>query len=919
MKKLALFLIGFVSAPVDREWIVGDTIEEFERIERFHGPAAARRWLRRELCRVLVHASRHRLAGRRSPGLAAPARGDGPMSAIWQDVRYALRVLRRSPGFTAVAVLTLALGIGANTAMFAVVHAVLLKPLPFLDPERLMLVHRLVPDREAGPGVYREGVWSYPKYRTFLDIQRAFTETALFARRDYSVAGDGQPERVQGEVITDRYPAILGISPILGRAFTREEAQRAGSQAVAMIGHGLWTRRYGGDPAILGRNIQVNGSPYTVVGVLPRGFRGLNGNAELWTPLAVLQPEMLSQLTSHSYGIVARRRAEVSEEAAVAATRVDVRRVDEVYRDEMPPFMPRSPAGLAVSLSASRADADIRRVSWVVLGAVGFVLLIACVNLTNLLAARAIGRRRELAIRVAIGASRGRIARQLSVEGLLLAGLGAIGGLAVASVLLSVAAMLLPDSDVFFRMPMAPGTSRIAGAAGLTRIGASMIGLDVVTLLFTCGVTIVTAVLVALMPAVQGSALRPLDALKTSGSSGTARGLHAFGGRSALVATQIALALVLLAGAGLMVRSAARLQATGIGVVPDRVLTTARIELPDANYTSETGTTFFAQLVERVRAVPGVESVGLGNCAPVSGGCHWTSIELPSTGRAGVVNDPMVGIYWATPDYFPTLGIRLQRGRTFTGRDRAGQPKVVLVNEAAVRAFWPRADPLGQTIAVGAGGFSDGATVIGVVSDVRYRAIETAATPDVYVPLAQSFESGMRLFVRSHLDTGTLVTAIRRELRALDPHLPLSGIKTMDEQVGDAMWRTRVSAWLLSAFAALALLLTAIGVFGVMAQTVMQRTAEIGIRMALGAQRRDVVALVLGRAVLVAGAGLMLGIGCALGLTRLITTLLYDVEPNDPVTFVSVVLVVMLVALAACYIPVRRATRVDAIVALRSE
>jgi putative ABC transport system permease protein len=420
------------------------------------------------------------------------------------------------------------------------------------------------------------------------------------------------------------------------------------------------------------------------------------------------------------------------------------------------------------------------------------------------------------------------------------------------------------------------------------------------------------------MPALQASSLRPLDALKAGGGTATARSLHALGARGTLVTAQIALALVLLAGAGLMIRSAARLYGTGIGVKPDHVLT-VRLDLPRATYTTETGGSFFEQLASRIRAVPGVESVGLGNCPPVSGGCNATSIWFPPRRRLGVGNDPIVGIQWATPDYFSALGIQLLRGRNFTERDRSGQPKVALVNDAAARAFWPNDTPIGKTIAVGQGGFGDGAEVIGVVSNVRYRAIETPPAPDVYLPLAQSYQPRMRLFVRSRLDTQSLVAAITREVRALDRNLPLSEIKTMEERLGDAMWRTRVSAWLLSAFAALAVLLTAIGIFGIMAQTVMQRRAEIGIRMALGAQTHDVLALVLGRAALLTGAGLVLGIGCALSLTRLIAALLYDVQSNDPITFFSVAVLLGLVALAACYVPARRATRVDAVVALKTE
>jgi len=833
------------------------------------------------------------------------------------DFRYAIRVLLKNPGFAAVAVLTLALGIGANTAMFAVVNAVLLKPLPFADAERLMLVHMTRPDRD-NPGIHRETVWSYPKYRSFLELQTSFDSTALFAQRDVALSGDDEPERVRGEVITERYPAILGVHPIAGRAFTGEEANRAGQTPVAMIGHALWQRRFGGDRAILGRTIPLNAQPYTVIGILPPGFRGLTGQSDVWVPLAAFEPAMLTQRFNHSYTVIARRRPAVPPDAARAAVRVDGARIAEAFVNEP---ADRGWGVIAASLADSRADADVRRASWVLLGAVALVLLIACVNLTNLFVAKAIGRRREIGVRVAIGASRGRIARQLLTESLVLAGAGGLAGLLLATLLLEAAAALLPESDVFFQTSVSadPATRRIMGAAGLTRIGAAMIALDPTTLLFTGAITVMTAGLVALIPALHSSSLRPVDALKTGGSAGTPRGFRGTGVRAALVTTQVALALVLLAGAGLMIKSAARLAATRIGVSHDRVLT-VRLDLPRAAYTPDKGQAFLAQLAERVRAIAGVESVGLGNCAPVSGGCNGTSLWFPDRGpRRGAGLDPIVGIHWASPDYFTALGIPIVRGRNFTGADREGQPRVVLVNEAAARAFWPGDSPIGKRIAVGQGGFHEGAEVVGVVANVRFRTIEAAPEPDVFVPVAQSYQARMRLFVRSQLDPQSLTTAIRRDVRALDPNLPLVEVKTMDERVSDAMWRTRVGAWVLSAFAGLALLLTAIGIFGVMAQTVTQRTPEIGIRMALGAARHDVLGLVLGRAALLTAAGVALGAAFALGVTRVMTALLYEVEPGDPATLATVSLVLGLVALVACYLPARRATRVDPVIALRSE
>jgi len=912
MKRCLLWLIQFVTPAADREWVIGDTIEEFERLEQSEGSAPAHRWIRWEVCRIVRDTPRHRRAVHRSPPGETPPKGDRPMVAVWHDVRYALRGLGRSPGFAAIAIVTLALGIGANTAMFAVINAVLLKPLPFRDADRLMLVHTLRPEPEL-PGIYREGVWSYPKYQTFLRAQDVFEETALFSPRDFNVAGEGEPEKVRGELITDRYPLILGIDPILGRTFTREEAHVPGAAAVAVIGHGLWARRFGSDRDVVGRRLDLNGRAYMIVGVLPPGFRGLDGAAQVWVPLAVVDAQAMTPKWqySHSYYLIARRKVDVPEATAAAAVRVAGRVVDRAH-----PGRPEWSAS-AASLHASRADADVRRASYVLLGAVGFVLVIACVNLTNLIWARAIGRRREVAVRVAIGASRKRIITQFLAEGAVLATIGAAAGLFLAWALLATASNLLPESEVFFRTPMWAGAPRTSGTAGLTRIGAAMIGLDGRTLIFTCGVAIVTALLVSLAPALQTSVLRPVDALKSGGKSMTERGLQMFSARTGLVTVQIALALILMAGAGLMIRSASRLSTTDIGVNPDGVLT-LRLDLPGGTYTSDTGRTFLTQLVDRVRQLPGIESVGLGNCAPVSGGCNATGIRFPSRPRDEPADDPIVGVYWATPEYFSTLGIRLLTGRSFTEHDRVGQPNVVLVSETAARQFWPNDTPLGKKIEIGQG-FHESAEVVGVVSNVRYRSLETEARPDVYVPLSQSHQSRMRMFIRARLDTRTLVSVVTREVRALDPNLPLSDIKSMDDWVGDAMWRTRVGVWLLSAFAALALLMTAIGIFGVMAQTVMQRTAEIGIRMALGAQRRDVLALVLGGAALVTCAGIAVGVGCGLVLTRLMSALLYDVPPHDPLTFAAVAALLTLVALAACYLPARRATRVDAVVALRSE
>jgi putative ABC transport system permease protein len=912
MKRVALWILAAATPVVDRESVVGDTLERFDEIVANQGPRAARSWLWRETVRVMVGAPGHRLAARGVAPHNPDQRGSQFMASMWQDVRYALRWFGRSPGFTTIAVATLALGIGANTAMFAVVNAVMLKPLPFAEPDRLMLVHLLMPDREGGSTVDRETEWSFPKFETFESIQQEFERTALFHAREFSLTDDEAPERIHGEVVTDGYFETLGVPLSAGRTFTRDEARRAGATPVAIVSHRLWSRRYGSDPGLVGRAVRVNGAPHVVIGVAPRGFLGLNGNAELWTPLAVTDSWALNEPLGHSYTTVARRRAAVTETVAAEAVGLYGPQIDAAFR---PGGGPTDGWGAkAASLEASRVDVDLRRAALVVLGAVGFVLLITCVNITNLIVTKAIARQREVSIRLALGAGRWRIARQFCVESMLLAGFGAAGALVVASALLAVASALLPDSDVFFRSAIAPGTARLMGAAGLTRVGAGMIAIDGAVVAFTAALAVAVAFLVAVLPAIQSSPLRPAEALKASHlAAGRRNGSSA---RTMLVAGEIALAMVLVTGAGLMLKSGLRLAGTPIGIVADRVLT-VRLELPGGDYSPERGRAFYQDLIEHVRAIPGVEAAGLGSCAPVGGGCNGTSIRFlsaPQERRTG-----SVGIHWTTAGYFDALRVPVLEGRLFTDQDFAGRPKVVLINETAARRFWPNETPLGKRVAVGQGRFDDGAEVVGVVPDVRYRTIEAAAAPDVYLPLTQSYRAGMRLFVRSQLDTATLITSIRREVRSLDRTLPLFEIKTMTERVGDAMWRTRVASWLLSGFGVLALLLTAVGVFGVMTQMVAQRTAEIGIRVALGAQRRDVLSLVLGRAVIVTAAGLTAGLVGALSATEVLSTLLYGITPTDASTLGLVAAVLATVSLAASYFPVRRAMRVDAVTALKGD
>jgi putative ABC transport system permease protein len=898
--RLAESLLRWLLPREDAEVIAGDLEETLRTsVAPRAGPLAARVWYWRQVLSIV-----------RARALeATPVQSGQPkgmtMPAIRQDLAYALRSLRNQPGFTAMAVLMLAVGIGANVAIFALVNAVLLKPLPFADPARLMIVHMLAPDREA-PGVFRQVVWSYPKYRVLRDRQGVFESTALFTSANWNLTGSDSPERVVGEVVESSYFHVLGVGLQAGRTFSADETRAPGSAPLAVLGYGFWMRRFGGDPGLLGRTVGLNGVPYTIVGVLPPGVRGLTGQADVWVPLTTLPASDLEEAWSHSYTLVARRKGDVSPEQAQAAVAVLGGQIDAQYRDAKGGT---SWGALAVPLNDMRIDPLTRQSILLMLAAVASVLLIVCVNLANLMMVRGLGRQREVAIRLALGASRLRIVRQFMTESLLLAVLGAAAGLAVAYGVLTAGARLIPD----LRMVLSGRT------AGLTRVGLSMLGLDASTLVFTVLIAMGAAVLFGLGPA-WGAARRDLSTTMKAGASGAvSSGTHGFNLRGLLIVGEMALALVLLSAGGLMIKSVARLQATELGFNPDALLT-FRVALPSPQYDPQRAGQFFDQLLERLAGRPGIESVAYGNCAPVSGGCNGTLAFFPDRPPAARGTEPAIGVSWASPRYFETLGIRLVRGRVFTDRDRTGQPKVVVINETAARAFWGSQDPIGKRISVGQGGFGrDGAEVVGVVGDVRYGAVERSVTPDVYLPLLQSPRSMGLIFIRSRTPPASLVPALRQDVHALDRDLPLVDIKTMDERFGDATWRTRVSAWLLGVFATLALVLAALGLYGVMSQGVEQRRREIGVRMALGAGRRDIMRLIIGRVVVIALAGIALGIVLAVPSMRLLIALLYQVRPNDPLVFAMLALGLLAVAVLAGYVPARRATRVDPLTTLRAE
>jgi putative ABC transport system permease protein len=897
----------------DAEVIAGDLEETFRTtVAPGSGIRAARFWYWRQTLSIIAARV---LAPVTEPEQVAPDSGSGskrtPMAAIRQDLSYAFRSLAGQPGFAAMAVLMLAVGIGANVAIFSLVNAVLLKPLPFAHPDRLMMAHLLMPDREA-PGTSSQMIWSYPKYQIFRANQRGFESTAAFSWWSWNLTGSGSPERVIGELVEATYFDTLGLTPQLGRTFSADETRAPGSAPLAVLGHGFWVRRFGEDPAVLGRTVGLNGVAYTIVGVARPGFHGLTGEAELWVPITTLSADDLGEAWNHSYQVVARRKADTPVATVQAEAMVIGQRINEQLPD---PFPGDAGPGkglwgaTAVPLDDQRIDPLIRRSILLLGAAVVSVLLIVCVNLANLMLVRGLGREREVAIRLALGASRLRIVRQLMTESLVLAIAGTVIGLAVAYTAIFAGASLAPD----LRMVL----PRRGPEGGLTRVGLGLVGFDATVLLFTIGTAIATAMLFGLGPAWRASR-RDLTASMKVGSAGSvASGGRGLAFRNLLIVGEIALALVLLTAGGLMLKSVVRLQATEVGFNPDGLLT-VRVALPGPQYNAQRATQFLADLVERLDGHANIDAVAYGSCAPVSGGCNGTLATFP--GRPAVPGrGPVVGVLWASPRYFETLGIRLVRGRAFTDSDRAGQPKVVVISEAAAREFWGSGDPIGQRIGLGQGGFEDGAEVVGVAADVRYGAVETSVRPDVYLPLQQSRRASGFIFVRSRTAAAPLVAAVRREVQALDPDLPLTDIKTMDQRFNEATWRTRTSAGLLGVFAALALALAALGLYALMSQAVEQRRRELGVRVALGATRGDIMRLIIGRVFVLALAGTVLGIVLAIPSMRLLTTLLYQVKPTDPVVFTLLALALVAVAVLAGYVPARRATRVDPLITLRAD
>jgi putative ABC transport system permease protein len=836
------------------------------------------------------------------------------MDTLRQDVRYALRALRLHVGFTAVVVLTLALGIGANTAIFSVIDAAMLRPLPFREPERLMQLYLTIPRAEAA--AVDSFVWSYPKFQTLRATQHAFDRVAAYSGGSVSLTGTDSPERLLAEFVSAPYFDLLGVGLHRGRGFLADEDSSRGTHPVTVLSHALWQRRFNGDEAIIGRTIEISKRRLTVVGVARPGFDGLTGSAELWIPMAMtpvfLNPAALDEQGNHWLDVVGRLASGMTPEAG----RSEMLRVGPII-DQANGFGPQGGkpwSATAESLRDARSDAFLRRAMIVLLGAVGFVLLIACVNVANLLLARGAGRQRELAVKAALGARRTRLARQLLTESLALAIVGGALGLALAVWFVDLLRAI------------APAAMQGASAQAAQFLELDNAGVNPRVLFFTGMLSVITGLVFGVIPALV--ATRPdLNGVLRQGSPGASRSglgsLRKLELRSVLIAAEVALAMILLAGAGLMLRSFERASAIDPGFDPTNTISFRLAPPADSIYTAANAPVFKARLLDRLEAIPGVVGATAASCAPLSSACGLSvviGIDGTTVERQG--NSMDIGVHSVSPDYFRVLGVPLVRGRSLTEQDRAGSPRVVVLNNTAARRFFPGVDPIGRRIAVGTGFFAGGreyAEIVGIAGDVRYDAIDEAPRPQVYYSALQNTSPRGLFAVRTRSDPASVIPAIREAVRAEDPDLPVYSIETMDERLGSALSRMRFGAVLLGAFGAAALLLAGMGVYGVMAYSVAQRTREVGIRMALGARSSDVMGMMLRQGLAIVLLGVVVGIIGAVLLSQVLAGLLYDVEPVDPVSFSIMAAVLVASAAIACYLPARRATRVEPSTALRTE
>ena len=810
------------------------------------------------------------------------------METLLQDLRYGMRMLIKNPGFTIVAVITMALGIGANTALFSVVNGVLLKSLPFKDPDRLVFAME-TNAKFPPPGIGSSTL----NYRDWKEQNHSF-ET-LSARTGFiaNLTSSDQPERIQGEKVTWDYFTTLGVAPLTGRTFTADE-DRPGGEPVILLSEGLWRRRFGSDAGIVGQTVPINGQAATVIGIMPNDYRP---NIEFWMPLAISYQNADRNL--HNIQVVGRLAPGVTQEAAQTEMSAIAQRLAEQYPDLNTGW------GVAVIPYQSLVTFNVRWALLVLLAAVGVVLLIACANVANLLLARAASREKEIAIRLAMGATRGRLIRQVLTESVLISLIGGMVGVLIA--LWSTQALISLNPQ------------------GIPRSGE--IGVDGRVLVFALLASVAAGILFGLVPAWQSSRANVNETLKESGKSTTG---HARGHRlrSALVVVQIGFAFMLLVCAGLLIKSFAQLQRVSVGFNQQHLLT-LQVTLPPAQYSKPSDVLgFYREAGERLAALPGViAAAGISNVPLAGGGPQFIfSVEgrpLPTPADAPIASYRIV-----TGDYFATMNIPLIQGRTFTDADKEDSLQVVAVNQNMAEMMWPGEDPVGKRLTVGVplpGDKPDYATVVGVVGNVKHTSIAGETGMQIYQPVTQTpflglgFGRTMNFILRTQLEPTTLTESARAVIAGLNPRLPVANIKTMETIISESVAANRFNMSLFGLFAVIAMSLTIVGVFGVMNYAVTQRTQEIGIRMALGAQPGQVRALILKQGLVLSAVGLGVGLGGALLVTRLLASLLFSVSATDPLILTAVALLLAAVALLTCYIPARRATKVDPIIALKHE
>lgn len=818
---------------------------------------------------------------------------------LLQDLRYAARGLSRRPLFAAVVIATLAVGIGATTAIFSAVNVLLLRPLPFQRPNELMNIS-LVSPTVGGMAGTDQMVWSYPKYAAFRDAQTVFTDLTLYEAHQFTMKADGV-DLILGELVGATYLRTLGLHVARGRDFDPSVDAHAGVAPEVLLSYSFWQQRFGGDSSIVGRHIQLDAAPYTVIGVIAPGFAGLTGRADLFAPVMVRPATDLTEPQSHEFNLIGRRKASVTGTQANAATTLIGARLNSIFPSE---DGPAQWSANARPLNGVRVAPLVRRSILVLFGAVILVLLIACVNVANLLLGRAASRRREIAVRLAIGAGRGRLVRLLLAESLLLATLGGIASVAVAWVGTRALSGVNPAT-----------TFRAQRVGGLGAVSFTSIDLDWRTLGFTLAISLIVGVVFGLVPALSATRASLTDTLK-AGSADRERGAR-ITGRRALVILEIALAIVLLTGSGLMIRSLGHLLATDYGFNGDNVLT-VRVTALTGGSVRDSLPGFYEQLTTRLAAIPGVTHVGLADCAPLNGGCSKTSMTKKDGVDIDPAHSPLIGIHLATTDWFAALGVPLKSGRLFTNADVAKGPKVLVLNETAARTIYPGVNPIGRRIGVGQSGMNDGAEIIGVVGDVR-QSPDSVADPEVYVSVLQAPRQRLIVFLRTRNDPSTVVADVRRVLHEVAPTSAFDQMQTMREKTSAATAQARFGAILLGLFAATALALAIVGIYGVMSLAVAARTREIGIRIALGAEQSRVQRLVIGEGVALVGLGAAIGLVGALISTRVLQSLLFDMTPSDPGTYVAVIAVLGAAAIAASWIPARRAARVDPVEALRAD